>query len=251
MTNNLPQPFEKSEQSELNDSGDHRRIKSFVLRQGRMSPAQTRAFETLLPQYGIALNELGKNTPIPFEKAFDRTAPTVLEIGFGMGETTAAIAQSMPETNFLGIEVHQPGVGALLKLIESNQLSNVRVIRHDAVEVIKQHLADSSLDGCHIFFPDPWHKKRHNKRRLIQRGFLDLLIPKLKHGGYIHFATDWEDYAHWALAEFSAHPNLSNTSGNAHGFADRPHYRPITKFEKRGQRLGHGVWDLVFMRKRP
>jgi tRNA (guanine-N7-)-methyltransferase len=228
-------------------SADHRRgIKSFVLRQGRMSAAQTRAYETLLPKYGVSLAE---GQPIDFAASFKRVAPTVLEIGFGMGETTAAIAQAIPDKNFLGIEVHQPGVGALLKLIEEKQLVNVRVIRHDAVEVLKQHIANDSLAGCHIYFPDPWHKKRHNKRRLVQRDFLDLLVPKLLIGGYIHFATDWEDYAHWALAELASHPMLRNTATDASGFAERPDYRPVTKFEKRGQRLGHGVWDLVFVRQ--
>jgi tRNA (guanine-N7-)-methyltransferase len=241
-----------TEESALPDSdepgearGDQRRgIRSYVLRQGRMSDAQTRAYETLLPRYGLATD----SGTIDFTQAFNRDAPTVFEIGFGMGETTAAIAHALPDKNFLGVEVHLPGVGALLKLVEQMQLTNVRVIRHDAVEVLKNNIADASLAGCHIYFPDPWHKKRHNKRRLVQRGFLDVLIPKLKLGGYIHFATDWEDYAHWALAELAAHPHLRNQSAHANGFADRPSYRPVTKFEKRGQRLGHGVWDLVFER---
>jgi tRNA (guanine-N7-)-methyltransferase len=222
-----------------NDVGANQRrgIKSFVLRQGRMSAAQTRAYETLLPKYGVGLVD---GQTIDLAAAFNRVAPTVLEIGFGMGETTAAIAQAVSEKNFLGIEVHQPGVGALLKLIEEKQLANVRVL--------KKYIQDGSLAGCHIYFPDPWHKKRHNKRRLVQRDFLDLLIPKLQVGGYIHFATDWEDYAHWALAEFAAHPLVRNTATDASGFAERPIYRPVTKFEKRGQRLGHGVWDLVFVR---
>ena len=214
-------------------------IRSFVLRQGRMSPAQFHAFESLLPRFGIGYDA----TLLDFARAFGRAAPTILEIGFGMGETTARIAQSMPETNFLGLEVHMPGVGALLKRVAELSLANVRVIRHDAVEVVQHMIAPASLDGIHIFFPDPWPKARHHKRRMVQPPFVALLATRLARGGYVHCATDWEPYALHMLEVFSAEPALVNT---APGFAPRPAYRPITKFESRGLKLGHGVWDLVF-----
>ncbi len=214
-------------------------IRSFVLRQGRMSPAQTHAFESLLPRFGIGYAA----TPLDFARAFGRAAPTILEIGFGMGETTARIAQAMPEKNFLGLEVHMPGVGALLKLTEQNGLTNVRVIRHDAVEVVQHMIAPASLAGVHVFFPDPWPKARHHKRRLVQPAFVALLATRLARGGYIHCATDWEPYARHMLEVLTAEPALVNT---APGFSPRPAYRPITKFESRGLKLGHGVWDLVF-----
>ncbi len=214
-------------------------IRSFVLRQGRMSPAQAHAFESLLPRFGIGYAA----TPLDFARAFGRAAPTILEIGFGMGETTARIAQAMPEKNFLGLEVHMPGVGALLKLTEQNGLTNVRVIRHDAVEVVQHMIAPASLAGVHVFFPDPWPKARHHKRRLVQPAFVALLATRLARGGYIHCATDWEPYARHMLEVLTAEPALVNT---APGFSPRPAYRPITKFESRGLKLGHGVWDLVF-----
>ena len=214
-------------------------IRSFVLRQGRMSPAQAHAFESLLPRFGIEYEA----APLDFARAFGGAAPTILEIGFGMGETTAHIAQSMSKTNFLGIEVHMPGVGALLKLVEQNGLTNVRVIRHDAVEVIQHMIAPASLAGVHLFFPDPWPKARHHKRRLVQPHFVALLATRLARGGYVHCATDWEPYALHMLEVFSAEPALVNT---APGFAPRPAYRPITKFETRGLKLGHGVWDVMF-----
>lgn len=169
----------------------------------------------------------------------------MLEIGFGMGETTARIAAEHPDVDYLGVEVHTPGVGALLKRIGELGLSNVRIVQHDAVEVVRYMLPEASLDGVHVFFPDPWHKKRHHKRRLIQAEFVRLLASRLKPGAYLHLATDWEDYAHQMLAVLSAEPSLTNT---AEGFADRPAYRPLTKFEQRGLRLGHRVWDLIFRR---
>ena len=214
-------------------------IRSFVLRQGRMSPAQTHAFESLLPRFGIEYAV----APLDFARAFGRAAPTILEIGFGMGETTARIAQAMAEKNFLGLEVHMPGVGALLKLIGQNGLNNVRVIRHDAVEVIQHMIAPASLAGVHLFFPDPWPKARHHKRRIVQPPFVALLATRLARGGYVHCATDWEPYALYMLEVFSAERALVNTAPK---FAPRPAYRPITKFETRGLKLGHGVWDLVF-----
>ena len=219
----------------------HRAIRSYVLRQGRMSPAQERAIETLLPQYGI------EYAPghIDFSAQFGRSAPVVLEIGFGMGETTARIAAALPETDFLGVEVHAPGVGALLKQIGELELRNVRVIRHDAAAVVQDMIAPATLAGIHLFFPDPWPKKRHHKRRLVQPAFVGLLASRLQPDGYLHLATDWEEYAQQMLDVLSAEPLLRNTTG---GFSPRPAHRPLTKFEQRGMRLGHGVWDVVFRR---
>jgi tRNA (guanine-N7-)-methyltransferase len=210
-----------------------------VLRQGRVSSAQQRAVDTLLPIHGIAYLP----GALDFERVFGRRAPTILEIGFGMGETTAAIALAHPENNYLGIEVHTPGVGGLLKLIGELELANVRVIRHDAVEVIEHMIAPGSLAGVHLFFPDPWPKKRHHKRRLIQPTFTALLASRLASGAYVHAATDWQEYAEQILAVFTAEPSLANT---VEEYAPRPDYRPQTKFENRGLKLGHGVWDIVF-----
>ena len=218
-------------------------IRSFVLRQGRMSPAQHHAYDTLLPRYGIAFSE----QPLDLATTFGRDAPTILEIGFGMGETSARIAQSMPQYNFLGIEVHTPGVGALLKLIDAGALTNLRVIQHDAVEVVQHMLREDSLAGVHLFFPDPWPKARHHKRRIVQAPFIKLLAARLAPGGYLHCATDWEPYAQSMLEVLSSEPLLANAVANTvPAFAPRPDYRPITKFETRGLKLGHGVWDLLF-----
>jgi tRNA (guanine-N7-)-methyltransferase len=195
-----------------------------------------------LPCYGI---EYSKKTIEP-ETLFGRSAPTVLEIGFGMGETTAAIAAAHPEINYLAVEVHTPGVGSLLKQIEAKGLANLRLVQHDAVEVLRDMIAPGSLDGAHIFFPDPWPKKRHHKRRLVQTDFVALLASRLKPGGYVHLATDWEEYAEQMLAVLAAEPQLENTAA---GYATRPDYRPQTKFETRGLKLGHGVRDIVFRRK--
>ena len=217
----------------------HPPIRSFVLRQGRVSNAQRRAVDTQLSVYGIAYAP----GELDFEQVFGRKAPTILEIGFGMGETTAQIAQAHPENNYLGIEVHTPGVGGLLKLIVENGLTNLRLVQHDAVEVLTHMIAPASLAGAHIFFPDPWPKKRHHKRRLIQPGFVSLLASRLAPGAYLHSATDWQEYAEQILAVFAAEPALANT---APGFSPRPDYRPLTKFESRGLKLGHGVWDIIF-----
>ncbi|MBR5940079.1 MAG: tRNA (guanosine(46)-N7)-methyltransferase TrmB [Neisseriaceae bacterium] len=219
-----------------------RGIRSFVLRQGHLSPAQERAVAELLPIYGIPYQE----KLIDLQDIFKRNNPKILEIGFGMGVATAEIAGRLPETDFIAVEVHTPGVGNLLKLIKEQELNNIRIIHHDAVEVIDKMIDNNALDGVHIFFPDPWHKKRHNKRRLIQTPFIEKLLPKIKSGGYIHLATDWEEYAQQMLEVLSAESNLSNT---ARDFAEKPTYRPETKFEARGKRLGHGVWDLVFRKK--
>ena len=224
----------------------HRPIRSFVLRQGRMSPAQIRAIDTLGPTF---LLPFLSTTPLNAEAIFSRRAPTIVEIGFGMGEATAAIAQRLADKNFVGIEVHTPGVGALLKLIGENNIRNLRIIQHDAVEVLKSMVADNSLDGLHIFFPDPWPKKRHHKRRLIQAEFVKLLVQKLASGGYLHLATDWEDYAHHMLEVLAAERGLNNTPEATNGYSPRPEYRGSSSFERKGLAKGHGVWDLVFVKK--
>ena len=225
----------------LYDPTEHR-IRSFVTRAGRLSTAQARALEELGPKYLIEYTK----APLDIEAAFGRKAPVILEIGFGMGNTTVHIAKHMPEKDFIGVEVHTPGVGSLLKQIGEEGITNLRAIQHDAVEVLDHMIADGSLAGVHVFFPDPWHKARHNKRRLIQAPFVTKLCDKLAPGGYIHLATDWEDYAVQMLEVLSAEPALQNT---ADGYAPQPAYRPLTKFENRGLKLGHGVWDLVFTKR--
>ncbi len=229
--------------SDLNPPGDGRRrgIRSYVLRQGRMSVAQKRAYEQLFAQYAIPFAA----KQIDLDAAFGRHASIVLEIGFGMGETTAAIAQAHPENNYLGIEVHSPGVGSLLKLIAAQALTNVRIVQHDAVAVVEHMIAPGTLCGVHIFFPDPWPKKRHHKRRLIQPPFVHLLASSLAPGGYLHLATDWEDYAQQMLDVLNREPLLVNTVPD---YAPRPEHRPLTKFEQRGRKLGHLVWDLLYRR---
>lgn len=218
-----------------------RSVRSFVLRQGRMTPAQRSAYELLLPHYGLAFEQ----SPLDFAKVFGRAAPVVLEIGFGMGETTTAIAAAHPEQDFLGVEVHAPGVGSLLRQVDAARLTNVRVIRHDAVEVVEQMIPPASLAGVHVFFPDPWPKKRHHKRRLLQPAFVHALAERLVAGGYLHAATDWAPYAEEILATLAAEPLLANTST---GLAPRPAWRPRTKFESRGEKLGHAVADILFRR---
>jgi tRNA (guanine-N7-)-methyltransferase len=217
-------------------------IKSFVRRAGRTTMGQAKA-----------LAEWGQRFIVPYtpaqldaEAVFGRKAPLMLEIGFGMGEATAHIARLRPEDDFLCCEVHEPGVGALLKRIGEQGLTNIRIVQHDAVEVLEHMLAPASLAGVHIFFPDPWHKKRHHKRRLIQPPLVAKLAQRLAPGGYLHCATDWQPYAEQMLEVLSTEPLLQNT---AQGYAAKPAYRPLTKFENRGLRLGHGVWDLVFVRR--
>ncbi|MEO6146055.1 MAG: tRNA (guanosine(46)-N7)-methyltransferase TrmB [Sulfuriferula sp.] len=219
-----------------------RPIRSFVLRQGRMSVAQQRAHDNLKAVFGIPYAV----QPLDLAVAFGCHAPKILEIGFGMGDATAIIASAHPENDYLGIEVHGPGVGSLLNQIQERALTNLRIIQHDAVEVLHDMIPDAGLAGVHIFFPDPWHKKRHHKRRLIKPELIALVASKLSPGGYVHCATDWEDYAIQILAVLSGEPALTNT---ADAYAERPAYRPLTKFEQRGLRLGHGVWDIVFRRK--
>jgi tRNA (guanine-N7-)-methyltransferase len=234
-------PNDGPARSMLYDPTEHR-IRSFVTRAGRLSTAQARAFEEQGPKFLVPYAK----APLDFEQAFGRTAPVVLEIGFGMGDTTAHIARAMPDKDFLGVEVHTPGVGSLLKQIGEQGIGNLRLVQHDAFEVLNHMIPDQSLAGFHIFFPDPWHKARHNKRRLIQPPFVKLLCDKLAPGGYIHCATDWEDYAVQMLEVLGNEPALQNT---AEGYAEKPSYRPLTKFENRGLKLGHGVWDLVFTKK--
>ncbi|MEO8296833.1 MAG: tRNA (guanosine(46)-N7)-methyltransferase TrmB [Burkholderiales bacterium] len=222
--------------------GHPRGIRSYVLRAGRMGTGQERALAELGPRFVLPLQP----TPLDYPAVFGRQAPTVLEIGFGMGDATAQIAAARPDTDFIGVEVHVPGVGALLKRIGELGLSNLRIVQADAVQVLRDMIAPASLAGVHIFFPDPWHKNKHNKRRLIQPAFITSLITRLAPGGYLHCATDWQPYAEQMLEVLSAEPGLVNTAA---GYAERPDYRPLTKFEARGLRLGHGVWDLVFRRR--
>jgi tRNA (guanine-N7-)-methyltransferase len=229
------------EQNNESPNTNHRPIRSFVLRQGRLSPAQARA----ITQGAANIIEYA-NTPLNLDATFTRTAPTIVEIGFGMGHTTADIAALRPAENFLCLEVHTPGVGSLLKMTAERNLSNIRVVQHDAVEVLTNMITDHTLAGIHVFFPDPWHKKRHHKRRLIQSPFVKLLTQKIVAGGYLHLATDWEDYANQMLDVLTAEPALQNT---AEGFAPRPTYRSESNFERRGLKLGHGVWDVVFTKR--
>lgn len=219
-----------------------RPIRSFVLRAGRMGPGQQRALDELGPRFVLPY----RAEPLDLAATFGRDAPTVLEIGFGMGDATAQIAAALPGTNFIGIEVHAPGVGALLKRIGENGLTNLRLVQHDAVEVLEHMIAPASLAGVHIYFPDPWHKKRHHKRRLIQPAWVRQLSTRLAPGGYLHCATDWQPYAEQMLEVLGAEPSLVNS---AEGYAPRPAWRPLTKFEQRGLKLGHGVWDLLFTRR--
>ena len=207
-----------------------------------MSPAQKRAIDELYPQFGVDYRPEILDTA----SLFGRHAPLIVEIGFGMGGTTAEIAAAHPDQNFLGIEVHPPGVGSLLNLIRQQQLANLRIIQHDAVEVLLHMIAPDSLDGIHIFFPDPWHKARHHKRRLIQPAFAQLAASRIKPGGYLHCATDWENYAEHMLQVLSETPGLVNT---CEAYAAKPDWRPLTKFENRGLRLGHGIFDLVFRKR--
>ena len=222
-------------------------IRSFVRRSGRITAGQTKAVAEVGPKFLLPFQ------PGIIENAFEHPQlPLILEIGFGMGEATAHIAALLPEKNFLCCEVHEPGIGALLKRIAEQSLGNIRILAHDAVAVIDKLLPAQSLDGVHIFFPDPWHKKKHNKRRLIQAPLVARLATQLKPGGYLHCATDWQPYAEQMLQVLNAEPLLKNSALQTHpelaGYAPKPAYRPLTKFERRGLHLGHGVWDLVFER---
>jgi len=217
-------------------------IRSFVLRQGRVSNAQQRYHEDMMAKIGVPYVAAPHN----LDTVFGRSAPKILEIGFGMGETSATIAAANPQNDYLGIEVHTPGVGSLCKLIAEMGLRNQRIVQHDAVDVLRDMIQPGTLSGVHVFFPDPWPKARQQKRRLIQPPLVALLASRLQPGAYIHCATDWEHYAQQMLEVLSAEPTLENTAAD---YAPRPAYRPLTKFEQRGLRLGHGVWDLVFRKK--
>jgi tRNA (guanine-N7-)-methyltransferase len=220
-----------------------RRIRSYVLRGGRMGTGQQRALAELGPRFVLPFSP----QPLDLAATFGRHAPCVLEIGFGMGDATAKVAAAMPEHDFIGVEVHEAGVGALLKRIGDEGLANLRIVRHDAVEVLEAMIAPASLAGVHVWFPDPWHKLRHHKRRLIQPALVALLASRIAPGGYLHLATDWQNYAEQMLEVLSAEAGLFNTAP-ATGYAPRPGWRPLTKFENRGLKLGHGVWDLLFRR---
>jgi tRNA (guanine-N7-)-methyltransferase len=225
----------------MDDSTPQRTIRSYVLRAGRMGTGQQRALAELGPRYVLPFEP----RPLDFATVFGRSAPVLLEIGFGMGDATAQVAAAAPERDLIGVEVHEAGVGALLRHIGERQLTNVRIVRHDAVAVLREMVAPDSLAGVHVWFPDPWHKKRHHKRRLIQPEFVELVASRLAGGGYLHCATDWQPYAEQMLEVLSACPRLANTAA---GYAEKPAWRPLTKFEARGLRLGHGVWDLLFTR---
>jgi tRNA (guanine-N7-)-methyltransferase len=219
-----------------------RRIKSFVKRAGRMGSGQIRALQELAPKWVLPFQDASPD----WDAVFGRAAPRVLEIGFGMGDATAKIAASLPHIDFIACEVHVAGVGSLLQRIEEGGLTNLRILQHDAVEVLERMVLPGSLHGVHLFFPDPWHKARHHKRRLVQPPFIAQLVQRIQPGGYFHAATDWEPYAQQMLEVLAAEPQLQNT---AEAWANKPSYRPLTKFEARGLRLGHGVWDLVFQRR--
>jgi tRNA (guanine-N7-)-methyltransferase len=238
----IPVPGMNPDAIPTDETSLRRPVRSYVLRQGRLSPAQRRALTALLPTYGIPFVA----APLDFDRVFGRRAPRVLEIGFGMGETTAAIAAARPHDDFLGIDVHSPGVGSLLQRVVERNLANVRVIQHDAVDVVARMIPPATLAGIHVFFPDPWPKKRHHKRRLLKPDFVRELALRLVPDGYLHIATDWEEYADEILAALMAEPLLANT---VDGFAPRPAYRPLTKFEARGLKLGHAVRDIVFRRR--
>lgn len=222
----------------------HRTIKSYVLRAGRLSPRQQQGLEQWFKEYELPID----NIIWDLQGLFGRKAETIVEIGFGMGASLLTMAQTNPQTNYIGIEVHKAGVGSLSADLHDNSISNVKIAAHDAVEVFNKQLEDNSLAGLQIFFPDPWHKKRHHKRRLIQPDFIQLVSKKIKTGGFIHCATDWEEYAVHMLEVLSAEPSLVNQQ-NQGGYSPRPASRPLTKFELRGERLGHGVWDLIFIKK--
>lgn len=216
------------------------KIRSFVRRQGRITQAQQYALKHHWLRYCLD-SEVDYN----FTEVFGRDAPLIVEIGFGNGDSLAKMAAANPDIDYIGIEVHKPGVGHLMTLLDKEGLANVRIYCHDAMEIMEHKIADNSLAGVHLFFPDPWHKKKHHKRRIVRPSFIDLLVKKLKPGGYFHAATDWQDYAQSMLEVLSAAKGISNTS-NTQTYCERPEYRPLTKFEQRGLRLGHGVWDLIF-----
>ena len=229
--------------SEQNKEDIKRRpIRSYILRQGRITAAQTKAIQENLKKHAIVF----ENQLVNFNDVFKNSSrELILEIGFGMGTSTAEIAKANPNKNYLAIEVHSPGVGNLIKLVQENHIFNLKIIQHDAVEVLNAMIENDSLDGIHIFFPDPWPKKRHHKRRLIQENFLKLMAQKIKQSGYLHIATDWEDYALWIIDLLDKETLLQKTSED---FFEKPDYRPLTKYENRGIKLGYKVWDMIYRR---
>lgn len=227
------------------DRRTHRAIRSYVLRGGRLTTGQQRAFEQFWPHWGLDY----RSTPLDLGEIFGNDHPVFLEIGFGNGESLAEMARRHPERNYLGVEVHAPGVGHLLLRLHEYGCRNVRVIKHDAVEVLQHMVPTASLDGVYLFFPDPWHKKRHHKRRILQPSLIDRLAKVIRPGGFFHAATDWQDYAEHMLDVLGADRGRFRNQAGPGNFTPRPDDRPLTKFEQRGQRLGHGVWDLVFIRR--
>ena len=225
------------------DTSKHRAIKSFVMRAGRMTEGQQRGLDQGWPKFGLQLEDGLRD----FDQVFGRTAPRTFEIGFGMGHSTLEMAAASPEQDFIGVEVHRPGVGALLNGLMTQNLSNMRVYSCDAMDVLRNCVADASLDRVLLFFPDPWHKAKHNKRRIVQPAFAELVRQKLKVGGVLHMATDWEPYAEYMLEVMQVAPGYRNLAADGR-CVERPSERPVTKFERRGERLGHGVWDLKFAR---
>jgi tRNA (guanine-N7-)-methyltransferase len=238
-------PEQEADQASV-PQAKRRRVRSFVRREGRLTTGQARALEELWPRYGVDMPAKGQW--LDFHALFGRTAPLTVEIGFGNGDSLASMAAAESARNFLGIEVHRPGVGHLLQRIEALGLTNLRVMCGDAVEILERHIHLASVDTIQIFFPDPWPKKRHHKRRLVQPVFVNLLGERLRPGGRLHLATDWEDYALQMLEVMEAAPGFENEAG-AGQFSPRPSSRPLTKFEQRGGRLGHGVWDLLYRRE--
>ena len=218
-----------------------RPIRSYVLRQGRLTKHQAEGIRLLSALHAIPF----RDNNLSWDKIFSNKGKKIIEIGFGMGHTTIEIAETLTDSNFIAIDVHSPGVGNLLNKIKENELENLKIIQHDAVEVLEKMVIDESLDAIHIFFPDPWHKKRHNKRRLIQNSFLELISRKLKKDGYIHIATDWEDYADWIVGIFKKNKKYRSKNSD---FSKKPSYRPKTKYENRGINLGHQVWDIIFVK---
>lgn len=226
------------------DAKKHRPIRSYVRRSGRLTDGQARALDTLWPVFGVEVD----NQHLDFQQLFERAAPTYVEIGFGMGQSLVEMAKQRPQHNFIGIEVHEPGVGSLLCQMKELGLENIRVINADAVEVMTNMVAPESVDGVYLFFPDPWHKKRHHKRRIVQPEFVEMIVQRIKFGGLFHMATDWENYAEHMLQVAEANKQLSNLAGCGN-FNPDTGKRVETKFERRGLRLGHGIWDLIFVRK--
>lgn len=244
MSNTPVQPEPQQPSTEQGESVPYmRKIRSFVLREGRLTKGQQNALDNHWPAFGLSY----QHSPLDLQQVFGRSAPVVLEIGFGMGKSLVEMASNAPDKDFIGIEVHKPGVGACLGDAAAAGLSNLRLFEHDAVEVLNDSIAAESLDTVQLFFPDPWHKKRHHKRRIVQPEFVQLLRKKLKIGGVFHMATDWQNYAEHMLEVMQVAPGFENVSANG-DYVERPEQRPLTKFEQRGQRLGHGVWDLMFTR---